>query len=214
MVVVYCFELRCGVVWSGVVWCGAVRLVVAWRSEARRGAAWHGVLLPCVVMSCVGLGFVTWHWHVVLADCLFSVIELASRKVHLEIAKGMDWVASALKNGKEVICNLDQNPDVMCQIDRLTPCILASTSNMWGILKGRPMTPCELLTAQQIPVYERTSHWAGFPEIPLTGDGCSPASVRRMAGNSFNLSCSVGFVAYTMALMKPVGRDDSAKQPK
>ena len=115
------------------------------------------------------------------------------------MAKQIPWVAQEIRNQCEVICNVDQNPLHVAHIGRVTPCVLASISNMFALVRNRPMTPCELLTAQQVPIYEWTAKWAGFPEVPLSVEGCSAAAVRKMAGNSFNQTCSIAFVAYVFS---------------
>ena len=116
-------------------------------------------------------------------------------QVNLRSARQIEWVAAEILKGSEVICNIDQNPNHVPHIGRFTPCVLASTTNMWSLLRSRPMTPCELLTAQQVPIYPDTARWAGFPEVPLSVKDCSLAAIRKMAGNSFNQTCSVAFVA-------------------
>ena len=121
----------------------------------------------------------------------------------MKLAKEIEWVANDIKNQTEIICNIDQNPNHAAHLGRVTPCLLASITNMWGMVRNRPMTHGELLTAQQVPVYPETALWAGFPHVPLSMEGCSPASLRRMAGNSFNQTCSVAFIAWILSSVKP-----------
>ena len=125
----------------------------------------------------------------------------------MQIARSLDQVTAALLNHVEIIANIDQDPCHVAHVGRLTPCILASISFMWGFLHGRTMTAGELLTAQQVPIYPQTAEWAGFPEVPLDTSVANAIALRRMAGNSFNQTCAVAFLVLTLAEVSRVQGD-------
>ena len=45
-----------------------------------------------------------------------------------------------LQQGKDIGANLDQNPNVMALFGPVLPVVLASISNMWSVVRGRPFT--------------------------------------------------------------------------
>lgn len=61
-------------------------------------------------------------------------------QVHLHQVKQVDWVKNALESCKEIVANLDQSPILFDHYGRHVPVVLASTSNMFGLLRSRPLT--------------------------------------------------------------------------
>ena len=56
----------------------------------------------------------------------------------------MPWIQQALRERREVVANLDQDPLQYphCVGDgQVMPVILASISHMFSLVRGRPMTP-------------------------------------------------------------------------
>lgn len=53
-----------------------------------------------------------------------------------------------------------------------------------------------------IPVYERMWKASGYDQPPISFDGLSHSSMRRMAGNSFNQAVATSFAAFVLCHMK------------
>ena len=52
----------------------------------------------------------------------------------------MEYVKKALSERKEITANLDQSPVLFDHHGRHVPVLLASTTAMFGLLRGRPLT--------------------------------------------------------------------------
>ena len=62
-------------------------------------------------------------------------------EVHLQTLRSLPAVQALLADQRDILANLDQNPNVQEHWGSVLPVLMASLSHMWSLMRDRPLTP-------------------------------------------------------------------------